>query len=255
MEPQHFIFANPKKLIVKGRWKLMNILSFIRRDKKSKMQEETPKEQKVQTPIRGKRILIISDIHYTLTPTEEKIFSQEFDQCWILGDISSQIVNALMYSAKYPVYGVLGNHDSEKSFCLKENSLVPKRIEIQNINKKLVNEDGFSITGISGSSRYKSDPNYVMITQEESLELFNEMEKADILISHDSAFNIHSKEKNKEGLKGITEYINKYQPKLHIYGHHHNFHSYNIGDTLCICNFRFGIIEPDGTYHSISNNL
>jgi Icc-related predicted phosphoesterase len=134
---------------------------------------------------------------------------------------------------------------------LKKNSLVPKNITIENINGKLINEKNFSLTGMSGSSRYKQDKSYPMVTQEESLEIFEKMEKADVLISHDSAFNIHSKEKNKEGLKGITEYINKHQPKLHMYGHHHQFHSYKIKDTLCICNFRLGIIERDGTYHSI----
>ena len=229
----------------------MSIFSIFHKDKKDTVSNNPAEIQNIQTPIRNSRILVISDIHYLLTAEEERVFSEDFDQCWILGDINSQIINILMYSAKYPVYAVLGNHDSYNRFSLKENSLVPNNVKIENINGKLINEKEFTLTGIGGSSKYKEDNNFCMISQDESIKLLQNMKKADILISHDSPFNIHSQDKNKEGLKGITEYIAKYQPKLHIYGHHHQLRSYKIDDTLCICNFRLGIIEKNGIYHNI----
>jgi predicted phosphodiesterase len=233
----------------------VTILNFLYKIHRNKNKDNSVSNsftiQNITTPIKGSRILIISDIHYLLTAEEEKVFAEDFDQCWILGDINKQIVNTLMYSAKYPIYAVLGNHDTQKSFSLNENSIIPEKVTIKNIDSELINEKNFTLTGMGGSSRYKEDKNFCMVTQEQSLDIFKDMKKADVLISHDSAFNIHSKEKNKEGLRGITEYINKYQPKLHIYGHHHQLKSYKIKDTLCICNFRIGIIERDGTYHNI----
>jgi Icc-related predicted phosphoesterase len=87
-----------------------------------------------------------------------------------------------------------------------------------------------------------------MISQEESSAIAKDLKKSKLLISHDSPYQIHSTEKNKEGLIGITEYIKEKKPELHLYGHHHIFKEYMIDDTLCICNYRLGIIDRDGKY-------
>lgn len=71
-----------------------------------------------------------------------------------------------------------------------------------------------------GSNKYK-EGNYGMQTQEESLELAEKMEEADILISHDRAYIYDSKDNVHDGLKGITDYIYKNHVPIHIHGHFH----------------------------------
>ena len=47
---------------------------------------------KNQTRIKGKRILVISDIHFPLTEREMRVLSQDFDECWVLGDVPRDIL-------------------------------------------------------------------------------------------------------------------------------------------------------------------
>lgn len=56
----------------------------------------------------------------------------------------------------------------------------------------------------------------------ESIIISNNMEKADILISHTSPYGIHQKDTDVHcGLLGIKEYIDKYNPKVNLHGHQH----------------------------------
>ena len=194
---------------------------------------------KHQTHIKGKRILVISDIHFPLTNREMRVLAQDFDECWVLGDVPREILFKLD-NKSYPVIGVLGNHDTHDSF---------EGLHIINANGTTVESNGITIAGIEGSSKYKNSP-YVMLSQHDSEKLAKHMEAADVLISHDSARYEHSEELHKEGLEGITQYIEKYHPLLHIYGHHHEHKEYKRGKTLCICNYRLGIIEPTGIYYT-----
>ena len=194
---------------------------------------------KNQTHIKGKRILVISDIHFPLTEREMRVLAQDFDECWVLGDVPRDILFKLE-NKPYPVLGVLGNHDTHESF---------EGLSILNVNGVAVEQNGVTIAGIEGSSKYKNSP-YVMLSQYDSEQLAKKTPAADVLLSHDSGRYEHSEEVHKEGLQGITEYIAKHHPLLHIYGHHHEHREYKRGKTLCICNYRLGIIEKTGLYYT-----
>lgn len=119
----------------------------------------------------------------------------------------------LKYVQKEKIYGILGNHD--------EYGLLESR-NIVNIHSKIINVNGVKILGFEGSSRYKTG-NVPMYSQEESIKMLKECEMADILVSHDSPYQLYSKVNDKAhcGLKGITKYLKKNKVYLNIHGHHH----------------------------------
>lgn len=213
---------------------------FSKKQIKEDIKKEVPN---IQTPIKGKRILIVSDIHFPLSTKEMELIKEKYDQCLLLGDVPQDVLKMLSHSIKCPVCGVFGNHDTHESYS---------GLNFKNINALTV-DCGYTIAGMEGSSKYKEKTPYVMMSQEDSIILSDITSKADILISHDSPYQIHSKAMNKEGFKGITKYINEKKPQLHLYGHHHIFKHYMIDDTLCICNYRLGIIERDGKYYPLSD--
>ena len=208
---------------------------------KKQIKEDIKKEMpNIQTPIKGNRILIISDIHFPFSDKEIEKLQEIYDICLVLGDVDKQ--NLLLINQLLPcnIYAVFGNHDVE--YTLDDT-------RIEHLHGVQIIENDLSITGISGSSKYKEKSPYFMLTQEESSSVAKGLKSSKVLISHDSPYQFHSTENNKEGLIGITEYIKEKHPKLHLYGHHHMFKSYTLNDTLCICNYRFGIIERDGKYY------
>lgn len=193
----------------------------------------------IQTPIKGHKILVISDIHYELSDEEFSIINNNYDACFALGDIPKPILR-IIAQQEYSVYGVLGNHDTPDFF----NGL--DVINIHNSSRVIGN---YNIIGLEGSSIYKRGP-YVMHDQKEIRDITKNLPYADILLSHDSPWHMHDTSMNKEGFIGITKYIKRNKPLLHIYGHHHvNAHQI-LNKTLCICNYRFGLIDRDGIYYT-----
>ena len=194
---------------------------------------------KNKTPITGQRILIISDIHFELSTRERKVFGQEFTQVWVLGDVPREVLE-LISKMPCPKIGVLGNHDTHNSF---------DGFDITNMNGVASEVNGVYIAGIEGSSLYKKGTPYVMHSQHEVEKIAEQLPGADVLISHDSMYQQHDDAMNKEGFRGITQYIEKHSPLLHIYGHHHEYCRYKHNKTVCICNYRLGIIETNGVYY------
>lgn len=92
---------------------------------------------------------------------------------------------------------------------------------ITNINGKVITIDNLRIAGIGGSFKYKNSDRYAMYTHEESIEIADKMEEADILISHDRPFIKDENDNAHDGLKGITKYIYRNHIPLHIHGHLH----------------------------------
>lgn len=182
-------------------------------------------------------ILIFADLHAECT---DKIRNADFskrsiDVCFTLGDIDYQHLQIIQKKVNCPVYGVLGNHDEYGMFeCYGISDLDCKYIYIQN----------YSVTGLSGSSRYKMD-NSPMLTQKESITVSKQLSYADILISHDSAYGLHGQRTDEAhcGLKGITRYLKKFKPHFHIYGHHHENTVQVYKKTIAVCVFGCAVIE------------
>lgn len=170
-------------------------------------------------------LLVISDTHRSLRDEQEKIIDKvrlKSDLVITLGDVPFE---GLLYIK--PDFGVLGNHDS---FGL---------LGTWDIHGKMVEKNGVTLVGFEGSSRYK-DGCFPMYSQEESLKI--DLLKADILISHDRIFkgildDAHT------GLKGITQYLEKHSPFLHIHGHHHKQEVYKYNETTVISVYKCVFIE------------
>jgi len=163
------------------------------------------------------KILFITDTHNCLTYDKESLEYLKnitnYDYCILLGDHSADdLYEITKIIPKEKICGVLGNHDSWEKY---------KEYDIKNIDGKVIDIKGIRIAGISGSFKYKNSDQYALYTHEESIEIANNMEAADILVSHDKPFTEKQYGDAHDGLKGITQYIYKNHIPLHIHGHLH----------------------------------
>ncbi len=91
-----------------------------------------------------------------------------------------------------------------------------------------------------------------MFTQRENLNIGKELKKADILISHDSGYQLFGKDKPHSGLFGIDLYNLKNRIKLNICGHHHTSSVKKRFGTIIVCVFRCAVITfPDISVENI----
>lgn len=163
------------------------------------------------------KILFIADTHNCLTYEKEALEQlknvTEYDYCILLGDHSADdLYEITKIVPKEKICGVLGNHDSWDKY---------KEYAIEDIDGKVISIKGTKIAGISGSFKYKSSDQYALYTHEESIEIANKMEVADILVSHDKPYTEKKYGDAHDGLKGVTQYIYKNHIPLHIHGHLH----------------------------------
>ena len=183
------------------------------------------------------KILAIADLHWYTDKELIKIKNVDFDVCVLLGDIPVDTIKLIKkYVDNKPVIAVAGNHDDWNT---------PELGGTENIHGKYVEYCGYSFVGVSGSARYKHG-DYPMFTQRESLNLGKELKKADILISHDSGYQLFGKDKPHSGLFGIDLYNLKNRMKLNICGHHHTQIVKKRFGTTTVCVFRCAVITfPD----------
>ncbi len=185
-------------------------------------------------------VLFIADTHGCLEYEKDLIDkikeNKNIDYCFLLGDHSSndlKIITEIIEKEK--ILGVLGNHDDWNKY---------KNFGIEELNGKVKQIKDKKISGISGSYKYKDSDNYALYTHEESIEIADNMEEADILISHDKAFIERKRGDSHDGLKGITEYLYKNKVPLHIHGHiHEESENYLKNGTKSICVYKVKVLE------------
>ena len=186
------------------------------------------------------KLLFIADTHNCLKDGNEILkYIQEqkdYDYCILLGDHSaSDIEEILKVIPLNKICGILGNHDSWNKYDI---------YGITNISGKVIDIKGIRIAGISGGHKYKNSNEYVLYTHEESIQIANNIEKADILITHDKPFIQDNHNSAHDGLKGITEYIYKNHIALHIHGHlHENKEEILRNGTKSICLYMDKLLE------------
>jgi Icc-related predicted phosphoesterase len=186
------------------------------------------------------KLLFIADTHNCLKDGNEILkYIQEqkdYDYCILLGDHSaSDIEEILKVIPLNKICGILGNHDSWNKYDI---------YGITNISGKVIDIKGIRIAGISGGHKYKNSNEYVLYTHEESIQIANNIEKADILITHDKPFIQDNHNSAHDGLKGITEYIYKNHIALHIHGHlHENKEEILRNGTKSICLYMAKLLE------------
>lgn len=173
------------------------------------------------------QIAIFSDFHNSVDFNSlQKALSTvpALDAAFTLGDISvSELLRIKELIPDIPIFGILGNHDSLD---------VLDKAGIPDIHGKIVDVNGIRFAGFSGSVKYKNGP-YAMFSQRESLNIAKSLPEADVLLSHDKAYQGKNKifwsEYSKyphEGLVGISLYLRKKSPLLHIHGHIHENERY-----------------------------
>lgn len=186
------------------------------------------------------KILFVTDTHDCLSYEEDTLNfiknTNGYDYCILLGDHSAtdlQLITQIIPKEK--LCGVLGNHDSWDKY---------KEYDINNIDGKVIDIKGVRIAGISGSYKYKNSSEYALYTHEESIDIANKMETADILVSHDKPYTKKQYGDAHDGLKGVTEYIYKNHIPIHIHGHLH-VESEDIlkNGTKTICLYKVKILE------------
>ncbi len=162
------------------------------------------------------RIMFIADTHDTLyyhKEMQEYIKTEpNIDLYLLLGDHSAWECD--FFRDNIPndkLFGIVGNHDPWERLA---NS------NITDINKKVITVKGISIAGLAGSMKYK-DGNYGMYTQEEAMEIVENLPVADILITHDKPYLVEENDYVHNGLKAITYYLYKNKIPYHIHGHLH----------------------------------
>ena len=165
-------------------------------------------------------ILFIADTHNDLQFDKNAIElmkkQEKYDCCILLGDhsdIDLKIIQNLVPNDK--LFGVLGNHDAKDAY---------QHTGIKHLHGKPVFIKGVSIIGFSGSFKYKDVDTYAMYTQNESMEIASKFPPCDILVSHVKPLPlkyIQSDQVLKDGLAGITTYIDNNKPAYHVHGHMH----------------------------------
>lgn len=165
--------------------------------------------------LQNRTFLIITDTHDALREDDFKEFSNDYEACFLLGDIGSMDLKIILrHVPKEKIYGVYGDYDY---YGMYEDNGVQN---IHGIQKML---GGVSFVGFEGSARYKSG-DCPMYSPEESIEVEKKLMDADILISHDCAHGLLTSEKHGAhiGLDGITHYMKRKSALINICGHYHN---------------------------------
>lgn len=164
----------------------------------------------------GKKLIVISDTHgyLDIEGAFEGFMKNvgDYDLCILLGDIYPYEIDKISeYISTEKMVALLGNHDEADLY---------ERYGIRNINGTVFEHDGVTFAGIEGSYRYKNEdfPSY---THYESLLLSENIEGADVLLSHDMMFTGKYRDRAHCGLCGITNYVYKNAPTYHIHGHTH----------------------------------
>lgn len=152
------------------------------------------------------RILVISDLHGLL---DKHYDIDQVDDYFILGDLSSSDIRILSeFIPMDRAYYLHGNHDSYNQYTRGIN-----------LHGKVYGDD-IKIAGIEGSHRYKNSfaPLY---TQEQSIDIANNLHEADILFTHDRAFIKNNNDDAHCGMIGISKYLCDNRVPIHIHGHIH----------------------------------
>lgn len=198
------------------------------------------------------KLAVIADTHGALRPLFEQHKDKiaEANLVCILGDMYRSEVQLLYDFVKVPIIAIHGNHDVEDTYS---------EMDIYMLHQSSVMlSNGLVVAGFEGSSKYKPSQIYGF-TQGESIEECIKIPICDILVCHDGPLgycgDIHDVAHC--GLKGITDYINRVQPKILFYGHHHKNRNYKIGNTDCYNVYELGMfdIEDGKVVNYTSYNL
>lgn len=143
-----------------------------------------------------------------------KIDQASFDCIFVLGDINQILLEQL--SQVFREKRFIGVH-GDFGF--------PGDLEyygMENCHGRVVLYGTKRIAGVEGSNRYKKGP-YPMHTQEEIKAVCNQLEKADVLLCHNTPSGYYDQKDHPvyQGFQGILDYMNEKKPRYLFHGHYH----------------------------------
>lgn len=148
----------------------------------------------------------------------------EYDVVVFLGNIEISIIKHINYLISQNelsklVMGVEGKYDnSEDLECLGIKNL---HMNYETINNK-------KIAGYSSFSKFNLIDTHLTFIDRESKEILENLDKCDILISHNSPKG-YEEELTYDGINNLNDYINKNKPSICI-------HSYRNSNSICTLN-------------------
>ena len=186
-------------------------------------------------------ILVIADLHSCFRESMERLNiaaeSESYDCVLFLGDIKASDIRMIIpHTGGKPCFFVLGNHDE-----WHQNDNIDG---IADIDGRTAVVNNVRISGVSGAPRYK-DGDWVMRTEEELGKAIEKIGETDILVSHESPHYLMSKNFAHCGYTAITDFLEKGDVPLHIFGHHHKDFEKVVGKTLEVCVYGCSVITTE----------
>ncbi|WP_305152137.1 metallophosphoesterase [uncultured Dubosiella sp.] len=162
------------------------------------------------------------------------------------GDLPADYLTFIATVFRGPVLYVHGNHDAKYDQKPPEGCIC--------IEDEIYTYKGVRILGLGGSHKYNGTR--WQFTQKEMTKRVRRLwyplfrnKGFDILVTHSPAFGVQDgKDWAHQGFRVFNELIEKYQPKLFLYGHVHlNYGDHarecRIGNTLCVNGFERYVID------------
>lgn len=128
-----------------------------------------------------------------------------------LGDLTREDLLQLEQITTVPKIGVYGNHDSGNYM---------QDLGIWDIHLKVWDYNGLRFGGFQGCVRYKENPDAIMYTQEEAMQLMADFPKVDVFLCHCPPRGVNDEEEvAHQGFNALREYIEREQPRVLLHGH------------------------------------
>lgn len=184
-------------------------------------------------------MLVIADLHTCsredMQCLKDAAEEATYDCVLFLGDIMrDDILSILPHTKGKPCLYALGNHDR-----WDQNEGIPG---LTNLDGKTVSVRGVRISGVSGAPRYK-DGNFAMRTEEEMKAVLSGVGDTDILVSHESPWNLLATNTPHAGFRAISEFLERTNAPLHIFGHHHENWTGIYEATQEICVYKCALVR------------
>lgn len=143
------------------------------------------------------------------------------DAVFATGDLSDPI-----WEARCPVFYVFGNHDDPDLLTSRFRSRPDA-----DVHGRVVQWEGLKIGGVGGCLPYKKHPRG-QLTEQEFAEVLDQLGPVDILLTHTAPPVAATDEDIHACPKALRAYLERFPPRLHLFGHTHQNVVASSGRTL-----------------------
>jgi Icc-related predicted phosphoesterase len=164
------------------------------------------------------KILVIADRNPHIA-IEEVVAQESVELVITLGDLTREDILGLERVTHIPKIGVYGNHDSGNYM---------EGLGIWDMHLKMWDFNGLRFGGFQGCVRYKENPDAIMYTQTEAIQMMQNFPPVDVFLSHCPPRGINDDEEiAHQGFDALRTYLDVQKPKHWLHGH-----TYPTDDTI-----------------------